>query len=96
MASLPYPLCHDCQADIVGMARMPYPPTICNEILTVTLKKSNIYYLAIYIILFGHLIYITLPFILYYFFLVLVFFFEYVVFFFVVVVFLLDVVVTGL
>ena len=96
MASLPYPLCHDCQADIVGMARMPYPPTICNEILTVTLKKSNIYYLAIYIILFGHLIYITLPFILYYFFLVLVFFFEDVVFFFVVVVFLLDVVVTGL
>ena len=73
MASLPYPLCHDCQADIVGMARMPYPPTICNEILT-----------------------ITLPFILYYFFLVLVFFFEYVVFFFVVVVFFLDVVVTGL
>ena len=63
MASLPYPLCHDCQADIVGMARMPYPPTICNEILTITLKKSNIYYLAIYIILFGHLIYITLPFI---------------------------------
>ena len=61
MASLPYPLCHDCQADIVGMARMPYPPTICNEILTITLKKSNIYYLAIYIILFGHLIYITLP-----------------------------------
>ena len=96
MASLPYPLCHDCQADIVGMARMPYPPTICNEILTVTLKKSNIYYFAIYIILFGHLIYITLPFILYYFFLVLVFFFEYVVFFFVVVVFFLDVVVTGL
>ena len=96
MASLPYPLCHDCQADIVGMAKMPYPPTICNEILTVTLKKSNIYYLAIYIILFGHLIYITLPFILYYFFLVLVFFFEYVVFFFVVVVFFLDVVVTGL
>ncbi len=96
MASLPYPLCHDCQADIVGMARMPYPPTICNEILTITLKKSNIYYLAIYIILFGHLIYITLPFILYYFFLVLVFFFEYVVFFFVVVVFFLDVVVTGL
>ena len=96
MAYLPYPLCHDCQADIVGMARMPYPPTICNEILTVTLKKSNIYYLAIYIILFGHLIYITLPFILYYFFLVLVFFFEYVVFFFVVVVFFLDVVVTGL
>ena len=96
MASLPYPLCHDCQADIVGMARMPYPPTICNEILTITLKKSNIYYLAIYIILFGNLIYITLPFILYYFFLVLVFFFEYVVFFFVVVVFLLDVVVTGL
>ena len=96
MASLPYPLCHDCQADIVGMARMPYPPTICNEILTITLKKSNIYYLPIYIILFGHLIYITLPFILYYFFLVLVFFFEYVVFFFVVVVFLLDVVVTGL
>ena len=96
MASLPYPLCHDCQADIVGMARMPYPPTICNEILTITLKKSNIYYLAIYIILFGHLIYITLPFILYYFFLVLVFFFEYVVFFFVFVVFLLDVVVTGL
>ena len=67
MASLPYPLCHDCQADIVGMARMPYPPTICNEILTVTLKKSNIYYLAIYIILFGHLIYITLPFNIYYF-----------------------------
>ena len=96
MASLPYPLCHDCQADIVGMARMPYPPTICNEILTITFKKSNIYYLAIYIILFGHLIYITLPFILYYFFLVLVFFFEYVVFFFVVVVFFLDVVVTGL
>ena len=96
MASLPYPLCHDCQADIVGMARMPYPPTICNEILTITLKKSNIYYLTIYIILFGHLIYITLPFILYYFFLVLVFFFEYVVFFFVVVVFFLDVVVTGL
>ena len=96
MASLPYPLCHDCQADIVGMARMPYPPTICNEILTITVKKSNIYYLAIYIILFGNLIYITLPFILYYFFLVLVFFFEYVVFFFVVVVFFLDVVVTGL
>ena len=96
MAYLPYPLCHDCQADIVGMARMPYPPTICNEILTITLKKINIYYLAIYIILFGHLIYITLPFILYYFFLVLVFFFEYVVFFFVVVVFFLDVVVTGL
>ena len=96
MASLPYPLCHDCQADLVGMARMPYPPNICNEIPTVTLKKSNIYYLAIYIILFGHLIYITLPFILYYFFLVLVFFFEYVVFFFVVVVFFLDVVVTGL
>ena len=96
MASLPYPLCHDCQADIVGMARMPYPPTICNESQTVTLKKSNIYYLAIYIILFGHLIYITLPFILYYFFLVLVFFFEYVVFFFVVVVFFLDVVVTSL
>ena len=96
MASLPYPLCHDCQADIVGMARMPYPPTICNEILTITLKKSNIYYLAIYIILFGHLIYITLPFLLYYFFLVLVFFFEYVVFCFVVVVFFLDVVVTGL
>ena len=66
MASLPYPLCHDCQADIVGMARMPYPPTICNEILTITFKKSNIYYLAIYIILFGNLIYITLPFILYY------------------------------
>ena len=44
----------------------------------------------------SNLIYITLPFILYYFFLVLVFFFEYVVFFFVVVVFFLDVVVTGL
>ena len=51
MASLPYPLCHDCQADIVGMARMPYPPTICNEILTDFKKK---------------VIYITWPFILYY------------------------------
>ena len=28
MASLPYPLCHNCQADLVGMARMPYPPTV--------------------------------------------------------------------
>ena len=31
MASLPYPLCHDCSADLVGMARMPYPPTICKD-----------------------------------------------------------------
>ena len=28
MASLPYPLCHDCPTGLVGMARMPYPPTI--------------------------------------------------------------------
>ena len=28
MASLPYPLCHDYPADLVGMARMPYPPTV--------------------------------------------------------------------
>ena len=28
MASLPYPLCHDCTANLVGMARMPYPPTL--------------------------------------------------------------------
>ena len=31
MASLPYPLCHDCTAYLVGMARMPYPPTICKD-----------------------------------------------------------------
>ena len=31
MASLPYPLCHDCPADLVGMAGMPYPPTICSD-----------------------------------------------------------------
>ena len=31
MASLPYPLCHDCTANLVGMARMPYPPTICKD-----------------------------------------------------------------
>ena len=29
--SLPYPLCYDCPVDLVGMARMPYPPTICND-----------------------------------------------------------------
>lgn len=29
--SLPYPLCHDCSANLVGMARMSYPPTICND-----------------------------------------------------------------
>ena len=28
MASLPYPLCHNCQADFVGMAGMPYPPMV--------------------------------------------------------------------
>ena len=28
MSSLPYPLCHNCQADLVGMARMPYPSTV--------------------------------------------------------------------
>ena len=30
MASLPYPLSHDCTANLVGMARMPYPP-ICKD-----------------------------------------------------------------
>lgn len=31
MASLPYPLCHDCTANLVGLARMPYPPTKDNS-----------------------------------------------------------------
>ena len=31
MASLPYPLCHDCPTGLVGMAWMPYPPTICKD-----------------------------------------------------------------
>ena len=31
MASLPYPLCHKVLAHLVGMARMPYPPTICKD-----------------------------------------------------------------
>ena len=31
MASLPYPLCHDCTAYLVGVARMPYPPTKDNS-----------------------------------------------------------------
>ena len=31
MASLPYLLCHDCIANLEGMARMPYPPTICKD-----------------------------------------------------------------
>ena len=31
MASLRYPLCHDCTAYLVGMARMPYPPTKDNS-----------------------------------------------------------------
>ncbi|WP_308276624.1 hypothetical protein, partial [Prevotella sp.] len=42
MASLPYPLCHDCTANLVGMARMPYPPTICkdySELLLIGVKE---------------------------------------------------------
>ena len=29
--SLPYPLCHDSPTSLVGMAGMPYPPTICKD-----------------------------------------------------------------
>ena len=38
MASLPYPLCHECPADLVGMAGMPYPPTMCKDIYELLLK----------------------------------------------------------
>lgn len=31
MASMPYPLGHDFTADLVGMARKPYPPTIYKD-----------------------------------------------------------------
>ena len=40
MASLPYPLCHDCTANLVGMARMPYPPTICKDNSELLLNMS--------------------------------------------------------
>ena len=43
MASLPYPLCHDCTANLVGMARMPYPPTMCKDNTELLLKKMNTY-----------------------------------------------------
>ena len=39
MASLPYSLCHDCTANLVGMARMPYPPTICKDYSELLLIK---------------------------------------------------------
>ena len=48
MASLPYPLCHDCPTGLVGMAGMPYPPTIC---------KDNSELLLIYSILLGRIKY---------------------------------------
>ena len=41
MASLPYPLCHDCTANLVGMARMPYPPTICKDYSELLLMKRE-------------------------------------------------------
>ena len=41
MASQPYSLCHDCSADLVGMARMPYPPTICKDYLSSKLRSAS-------------------------------------------------------
>ena len=42
MASLPYPLCHDCTANLVGMARMPYPPTICKDYSELLLSNDDL------------------------------------------------------
>ena len=41
MASLPYPLCHECPADLVGMAGMPYPPTMCKIFMNCYLNIRN-------------------------------------------------------
>ena len=46
MASLPYPLCHDCTANLVGMARMPYPPTICKDNSELLLIMPTVSYLV--------------------------------------------------
>ena len=42
MASLPYSLSHDCPTYLVGMARMPYPPTICKDNSELLLNEYNI------------------------------------------------------